>query len=260
MWSECDGVGSIDDRKSIHYAQTFSDPARCLKHDIAEKNMKIKKWFVALYTGLLALSVQGAPVSVVNADFENNWTDVDRVGVGNGGRVTFNYSVSGPDIGWEFSTYSGIAKDSAYQRAYEGNHFAFLQLDRSVMSQTFTLDQASDVTLNFAFAARLGFKALQVVQIYLDGNPITLFAADSYAWKLMDIDFGTLSAGDHTLSFAGMSSYEKFGDTAAYIDAVKLFASPVASVAEPASGVLMLAGVGLMGVVYRRRQQRNPVM
>jgi hypothetical protein len=231
--------------------------------------MKPAVLFPILVAGLVAgTQVQAAPVTLINAGFEANWTA--QGGIGSDGHVTFYYSPTGPNVGWAFNSSggsSGVAASYDALTAYQGSRFALLQLGNPAdpfgvsgnrISQSFALDSASDVNLNFAMALRPGYQAGQSVAVALDGLFLASFTATP-GWSVKNLALGSLTAGSHVLSFAGTAAYATYGDTTAYLDAVQLNAvttpvSVASSVPEPESYVLLLAGLGLLGFSARRRR------
>lgn len=198
-------------------------------------------------TSMLA---QATPINLVNSGFEADWTGTSAVG--SDGYVTFNYAPTGSDMGWAFANGGGVANSYSWLTAFEGSRFGLLQIGGTA-SQSFTLDTASDVTLDFELALRPGYAPGQTVNVLLDGNILGNFAAASTSWNLMTLGLGTLTAGSHSLMFAGTANYYAQGDTTAYLDAVHLDAStPLAPVSEPAP--LALIGLGLVGLFLSRRK------
>ena len=207
---------------------------------------------VALTFGLAGAAVQAAPVQLQNAGFEADWT---AAGVGSDGQVTFNYGPTGPDVGWTFAGGGGVAASYNVLTAYEGRRFGLLQLSGSI-SQAFSLDAVSDVTLDFALSLRPGYNAGQSVRILVDGVAVGDVSAGNVAgWRDITLDLGTLQAGVHELMFAGLASYAEFGDTTAYLDAVRLDSAPPSDVPEPASLALASLALGWMGA--QRMQRAN---
>lgn len=228
--------------------------------------MKSAVFSLMLAVGLVAgTQVQAAPVTLVNAGFEANWTS--QLSAGSDGYVTFNYAPAGPNVGWAFNPGSGVAASYGALTAYQGSRFALLQLGNPAdpfgasgnrISQSFILDAASDVDLSFAMALRPGYQPGQSVAVALDGQVLTSFTATP-GWSVKNLALGSLTAGSHVLSFAGTAAYATYGDTTAYLDAVQLNAvttpvSVASSVPEPESYVLLLAGLGLLGFSARRRR------
>jgi hypothetical protein len=127
-----------------------------------------------------------------------------------------------------------------------------LQL-QSGLSQSFYLASASSATtLDFALALRPRYSTGQTVSVFIDGIEKATYTASSTAWTLQHTDLGNLTAGSHLLAFKGNAIYAVTGDTTAYLDAVKVNVSPVP---EPESYAMLLAGLGLLGFMARRRQQ-----
>jgi hypothetical protein len=135
--------------------------------------------------------------------------------------------------------------------AYEGNRFALLQL-QSGFSQSFSLAAASSATaLEFALALRPGYWSGQTVSVLVDGVQRATYTPGSSAWSLQHTDLGFLTAGSHVLEFRGNMAWDGHTDTTAYLDAVKLNVSPVP---EPETYAMMLAGLGLLGFMARRKK------
>ena len=215
---------------------------------------------LVLAAALHSVSAQAATPSLINDGFEAGWTSYGLVG--SDGHVTFVYRPAGPDIGWTFLGGGGVAGNYDALTAYEGQRFGLLQLGNPAdlfgasgasFTQSFSLDVASTVDLSFALALRPGYRAGQQVAVALDGQVVHTFATAS-GWHVQNLALGDLSAGTHVLGFAGTASYAVYGDTTAYIDAVHLNATPVSPpVPEPDGWALMLAGLGVTGLIARRR-------
>lgn len=215
---------------------------------------------LVLAAALHSIGVQAAQPSLINDGFEANWTSYGAVG--SDGHVTFVYRPAGPDLGWTFKGGGGVAASYDALTAYEGQRFGLLQLGNPAdlfgasgasFSQSFSLDADSTVDLSFALALRPGYRSGQQVAVALDGQIVHTFATAS-GWHVQNLALGNLAAGTHVLGFAGTATYAAYGDTTAYIDAVRLGATPVPPpVPEPDGWALMLAGLGVTGLIARRR-------
>ncbi|MYM23277.1 PEP-CTERM sorting domain-containing protein [Duganella sp. FT135W] len=197
----------------------------------------MKKLIAAAVVGLLSTSAFAAVPSLTNASFEDNT-------VGNGyayGNVASGWSFTGGGaVSHNYTAWNGVTAS--------GDYFAVLQTAASI-SQTFTSDVGGVYSINFDMALRSGYNAGQVVSVTLDGNNLGTFPAASTAWGNFSTSSITLGAGAHTLSFQGLT--QDHGDTSAFIDNVSL---NVSAVPEPATYGMLMAGLGLVGFVARRRK------
>ena len=186
-------------------------------------------------------------IALADAGFESAYSSFAYRG--QDGHVTFTYEPTGANVGWAYASGTGVASSYDALSAYEGNSFAFVQNATEKFGQLIEVASTSQVSTSFALALRPGYNSGQVVGIMVDGQQVAAVAATSTQWTLQQVSLGTLSAGTHTFGFRGLNPNHA-GDTTAFIDAVKLSASPVP---EASSLSLALAGAGLV-VAWRRRR------
>jgi hypothetical protein len=240
--------------------------------------LKIKKW--AATTALLAFGsvltvavqpVLAAPVALTNGGFEQSWTSQSFIGTD--GSAIFYYTPTGPGMGWTFNTGlfggGGVSNSYSLLSAYEGNRFGLLQLgnasdpfgstNSSNFSQSFNLAASSDVEVSFAMALRPGYAGGQHVLVAVDGNVLADLAVTQTSWSLQNVNLGALSAGNHTLAFAGIANFQVTGDTTAFIDDVQLnTVAPTGgnggNVPEPGSLALVALALGTVRLVRRKNK------
>ena len=141
---------------------------------------------------------------------------------------SYQYTPSGPGVGWSFVGGSGIqGNGSAWGAATapNGTQTAFFQGTGS-MSQALTLS-AGSYTLSFQAAQRWCCVApyVQPVRVSLDGSQIGLVSPASTSFGLISISFSVAATGAHTLSFSGTDASDK----TTFIDNVSLTSAGVAS-------------------------------
>ncbi|MEY4764614.1 MAG: hypothetical protein RI907_1287 [Pseudomonadota bacterium] len=208
--------------------------------------------FRTLTAGLLmALVGVGAQaqvtIAVADGGFEASYTSYATRGAD--GHVVFTYQPTGGNQGWGYAAGTGVASSYDALSAFEGNSFAFVQNETEKFGQLITVDQTARASTTFALALRPGYSAGQVVGIMVDGQQVAQVAATATSWSIQNIDLGILTAGVHTFGFRGLNPNHA-PDTTAFIDAVKLSASPV-----PEASSLALAGVGAILVAALRRRR-----
>jgi len=200
----------------------------------------------ALLTG--ATQANAANNLVVNGDFEAQ-TVADTVA----GFDTFS-SGSRSLVGWTIDLRTVDLVSNAYWTAAGGNNSLDLNgLSKGVISQVLSTVVGQVYTLSFDLAgnpvAGSSLKELSVnlgpVGIYsfnTQGHSTTSMGWTRYTTQFAAVDTTT------TLSFASMTR----GAAGPALDNISVSAVP-----EPETYALMLAGLGLMGTMARRRQLRK---
>lgn len=204
-------------------------------------DIPMKRFVVATISALAAAGVFAASPSLQNTSFETTTV---------GGGYAYG-NVAGP---WSFSGGAGVSANGTdwHGTTTSGSHFAFLQNTASI-AQTFVSDSAYNYTFSFDYALRAGYNVGQSVVVQLDGNQIGSFAANTTAWSSASTSTLSIGAGTHTLTFLGTNPTNAY-DTSAFIDNVSM---SVTAVPEPETYAMLLAGLGLMGVVARRRKSKQ---
>ncbi|CDG81543.1 FxDxF family PEP-CTERM protein [Janthinobacterium agaricidamnosum] len=196
-----------------------------------------------LISAVLALASSGA--SADTPILKNTSFEINTVGS--------NYAYGQVAADWVFSkTWSGVsASGTAWNgTASDGRYFAFLQ-NTSSIAQTFTTTETADYSFSFDLALRPGYNVGQVVEVSLDGQQLGLYSFNGYGWKNNTASAFNIGAGSHTLTFAGLNPGNA-RDTSAFLDNIK--AVNVSAVPEPETYAMLLAGLGLLGFVVRRRK------
>ncbi|MES2163925.1 MAG: FxDxF family PEP-CTERM protein [Pseudomonadota bacterium] len=127
----------------------------------------------------------------------------------------------------------------------DGNVLIGLQ-NTSHIEQALTL-AAGTYTLSWIDAGRGNYGSpTETYQVSVGGNVLSTESVNfGAAWTSKSLTFTT--TGNAVLSFAGQTNY---GDSTAFIDNV----SVTAAVPEPETYAMLMAGLGLMGFIARRRK------
>lgn len=197
----------------------------------------MKRLVVLAVAALCSAGAFAATPSISNGSFETNT-------VGSG------YWYGDAASGWSFTGGAGVsASYTAWNGvASSGNDFAFLQNSAS-LSQTFTSTGSANYTFDFDLALRPGYYAGQAVSVSLDGAVLGQYTA-SLGWSTTSVSASNIAAGSHTLTFTGLNPTKAY-DTSAFVDNIKM---NVSAVPEADTYAMLLAGLGLIGFVARRRK------
>jgi hypothetical protein len=171
---------------------------------------------------------------------------------------------------WSFTGGSGIAtNNSAWGgTALDGSSYAFLQGAGGAISETFSA-LAGTYTIDFSLAQRMvNAVGFQRISVSFDGQllssqanknikpPISGDDENDGGWTSYSFTLNSVAAGNHTLTFAGLGSVDKYGkarDTSVFLDNI----SVAAPVPEPESYAMLLAGLCLMTTIMRRRKSKQ---
>lgn len=211
--------------------------------------------FAGIALAGLALSAAAAPVQlVVNGEFEtinnvainaNNW-----------------YAVANANVpGWTGSTGSLEIWGESFQNTAPGSdglaHGKHLELAYNSASEfvTQTVNIAQNGSVDFSFDAWRRSSSGVLWSITSDyglnlGGTLNLADNNWHALPIWQFDVTTNDV--LTLRFQSVGG----GSSGAHIDQVSMLFSPASAVPEPHPIALLFAGLGMMGFVLRRRQQR----
>lgn len=153
--------------------------------------------------------------------------------------------------GW-FSRTNGIEIDNnVYFMGANGHNVVELDTTQnSSMSQVVLGTQKNQAySLTFALQDRPGVAAeSQGIQVLWDGKIVGTYGAGYSAWTTEKLTVVGRGFGLDLLTFRAIGTSDSLGT---FLDSVSL----VSAVPEPETCAMLLAGLGLMGFVARRRKQ-----
>ena len=203
-------------------------------------------------TALLALSGLPAQASVPVSPLLNGSFELNTAGVGSTGycylggscaaNALSNWSGTAAVIGASSSPWQTPSAIAGWSSAW-GDTVVGLQ-NASYIEQTVSFS-GGQVSLSWADANRYGYANAQY-QVWLDGNALGTFnTVVGGSWATHSLSFNA-TAGLHTLRWQGVAIAS---DATAFVDNLSVTAVP-----EPASALMALAGLGLIGGLARRRR------
>jgi hypothetical protein len=204
---------------------------------------------VILATALLSAGSTFAATNLIsNGDFSQNSVPVGDYGYANG----FHAPVSA--VSWDFVGVTGIENQSsawspfaAAQTAAFIQYYGGFQDNSSSISQTFA-STSSAFNVSFDLAGRPGY-GTESINVFINGVAVgsNVSTSTTDAYTHFSFNVTGMTGNTHTLSFQG-------GNASAYDSAVFLDNVAVTAVPEPETYALLLAGMGLIGGVLKRRK------
>ena len=204
--------------------------------------MKLKSIALVVAAALSSASAFADPAlpTLQNTSFE-----MTTVGTG--------YAYGNVATGWSITGSGAVSSNGTawHGTTTTGTHFGVLQ-NISKISQTFTSGIQADYTFTFDLALRPSpYDPGQAVAVKFDGQLLGTYSPTT-TWSTQSVSALNVAAGTHTLEFAGTNPLNK-ADTSAFLDNVKMTVTPVP---EPEAYAMLLAGLGIIGAVARRRKQQ----
>lgn len=203
------------------------------------KNMTLKSTLVAALFGLSAIGANASTNLVVNGSFEDT--------LQNSG----TWSTYGSLPGWVASPTVELRNNVAGS-AQNGNNF--VELDTSHNSGIAqTIFAKGLVELSFFYSARPGTGATNDIGVSLGESFQSVVlkgvsgTSSSNVWQKFTQVVNLGNSGSAVLSFYGLGKSDSYGGS---LDNIS-----VTSVPEPETYAMLLAGLGVMGAIARRRKQ-----
>ena len=218
--------------------------------------MKFAKTILAAATVLAAFSSQAAGVNlVVNGSFEDNL------------QAKNSWHIYNNLTGWNGGVAGIELRNNVAGAAQDGKNFVELDTTKnSSMSQTLTLTKAGTYEFSFWYAARTDnngkTKGTDTLGWYVGDSSIkaenshTVLTdwkkAGATTWQHYTQTFTYAAPQSVTLSFFAKGKSDSYGGS---IDNVSF--TNITPVPEPETYAMLLAGLGLMGTIARRRNNAN---
>jgi hypothetical protein len=217
--------------------------------------MNIKSLLALTGIALASVAVQANPIPpnlIQNGSFEENTQ------AGGTWQILNNKNLSG----WTAGEYGIELRDGVFGTAQEGKNFVELDTTKnSSMKQTVTISEAGSYQLSFWYNSRSdnGNRASSTDKLSWsfagkDGEVMENYTTDDSAtWSHFTRTFTFAAPTKVVLRFAAEGASDSYGGS---IDNVSL-SRVTTPVPEPESYAMMIAGLGLMGAIARRRKQRK---
>lgn len=215
-----------------------------------------KLLMTAVVAGAFALPASAATI-VTNGSFEedpgsNGLNGHSFADLAAPGGANWDIFTSAP--GWAVVAGDGLELQTAETiplTPYDGDYYAELDGNQnSTINQTITMGVGNYV-LSFAFSPReastttnqISFGINNIFTSDVNGPSLTY---PLLTWTVVEYAFSVAAAGDYTLFFDAASNSDSLGG---FIDGIQVAAVPV-----PAAGLMLIAGLGGLGALRRRRK------
>lgn len=238
----CGRSGAVYTFRTVEVAS----PSRDKRSQIVSGTPKTKlvKPLLALVVATSALSAQAAPNLVTNGSFESQLQTSGTFG-------TYTFLT-----GW--STFSVEVRNNAAGTAQDGSNF--VELDTSINSsitQMISITAPGTYQLSFWYDSRPdnGTRSKGTNKLLwsfgdYDGSVLSDWTVNtSGVWDQFSGTFSFAQVGDYGLTFSAAGLADSYGGS---LDNVSVTAVP-----EPQTYAMLLAGLGLMGAIARRRSKQS---
>lgn len=212
--------------------------------------------FMLFSVALMVVLAQAAMATTISIDVTNSSFETGPIGTFPASIVGWTTTKSWPEV--ESSGFNG-------QNAADGTHYLRIA-NNSAVSQSLGSFHTGTATVNFyaggrdpddpAIGSNQGGGPMQVT---LDGTALefsgidTITPTDHPTMVLYTSDPFAVTAGSHTLAFAGVTAYSSGNDYTEGIDLVTV--SNTYTVPEPSALILGVTGViGLLAYAWRKRK------
>jgi hypothetical protein len=217
--------------------------------------MNIKSLFAlsALVLASAATLATPLPTNLIqNGSFEDNEQTAGTW------QILYNNNL----FGWTAGKYGIELRDGVFGKAQDGKNFVELDTTKnSSMKQTVTISEAGSYQLSFWYNSRpdngnlpKGTNSLSWSFAEKDGEVMENYKTDdSSKWELFTKTFTFSAPTTVTLKFKAEGNSDSMGGSLDNVSLSKI----TTPVPEPESYAMMIAGLGLMGAIARRRKQRQ---
>lgn len=194
----------------------------------------------ALITALALASIPAQATLLTDGSFES-------VSIANGSWTTLY--TSSATSGWISGSAGYEIRNNVAGTAEDGHVFVELDTNRnSSISQIVKTTLGQTYNLSFWYAPRAGVSYnSNPIEVLWNGKEVGTVSGDGAKSAWSEVKYSLTGTGNDTLTFMAVGTSDSYGGS---IDNVKL----TAAVPEPETYAMLLAGLGLMGTVARRRK------
>lgn len=204
----------------------------------------MRKMIVALSLAVPLIASAGVTELIVNGGFEATTQHPGTFGIYS--------SIPGFTVG----PLGVEIRNARVGSAFEGNNFAELDTTgNSFISQSFATVANQNYTLSFAYSPRAGIASTSNgIEVLFNHNSLGIFTGNGVGNSGNVFTTQTLNLlginGTSTLLFRAVGTSDSLGGS---LDAISV--TTTSPVPEPETYAMMLAGLGLLGFIARRRKK-----
>jgi hypothetical protein len=206
----------------------------------------------AVIAALLSPLLASATVAATSANLVKDGSFEDFIVPANSWSIFTSGKGGAPVGGWTTGSYGIEIRENVAGVAQNGTQFAELDTTRnSWISQTITTTAAQQLTLSFWYAPRAGVAAnSNEISVLWNGKELSVLKGNgnlTTAWTEYTTTVFANDKGNNVLMFAALGKSDSYGGS---LDNVSL----TAAVPEPETYAMLLAGLGFIATIARRRR------